>query len=81
MKKPKTLTDKQIVLLAAPDAHADYYELLRGQGRPCWFIREGMQGVIRSTICASPRAAWKDAANRLRAALVASSKRRARRAA
>jgi hypothetical protein len=63
------VTNKQTVLLADSTARADYYELLRGQGKPCWFIRSGMQGSIRSDICASPREAWKDSAERLRAAL------------
>jgi hypothetical protein len=52
---------RQIVLAAEPDAMLDYYELLRGQGEPCWFIRRGIQGEPISQICASPRAAWKSA--------------------
>jgi len=63
------LTNKQTVLLADHTARADYYELLRGQGEPCWFIRSGMQGPIRSAICATPRKAWEDSAARLRTAL------------
>lgn len=52
---------RQIVLAAEPDAQLDYYELLRGQGKPCWFIRRGIQGEPLSAICASPQAAWKSA--------------------
>jgi hypothetical protein len=58
------LTSKQIVKCADPTARVDFYESLRGSDRPCWFIRSGFQGPIRSEICASPRAAWRDAAGR-----------------
>jgi hypothetical protein len=58
------LTPKQIILTADPKARLDFYELLRGEGKPCWFIRSDWQGAQRSKICASPRAAWRDAADR-----------------
>jgi hypothetical protein len=61
------MTNKQTVIHAEPKAILDYYELLRGQGKPCWFIRCGPQGRLLSAICASPKAAWKDAADALRA--------------
>jgi hypothetical protein len=56
-----SLTPKQHVLIADPDAHLDYYEVLRGAGKPCWFIRRGLQGNPYTLICGSPRAAWKAA--------------------
>jgi hypothetical protein len=52
---------REIVLAAEPEAQLDYYEFLRGQGEPCWFIRIGIQGKPISDICASPAAAWKSA--------------------
>ena len=58
-------TPKQSVLAADPDATLDFYELLRGMGKPCRFIRRGLQGAAYSGICASPRAAWKSAHNGL----------------
>jgi len=60
------MTNKQVILLADPTAICDYYELLRGLGKPCWFIRSGPSGPVLSAICSSPRAAWKDAADRFR---------------
>lgn len=41
----------------------DYYEVMRRMGKPCWFIRCGIQGRPLSGICASPKAAWKDSAD------------------
>jgi hypothetical protein len=67
------VTNKEAVLVADPTCIVDYYELLRAKDEPCWFIRSGLQGPIRSAICPSPRAAWADAANRLRASLKAAS--------
>jgi hypothetical protein len=60
-----TLTPKEHVLIAEPTARCDFYELLRGSKKPCWFIRRGMQGSPLTEICASPRAAWKSAYDRL----------------
>lgn len=54
----KHLTAKQHVLLADPEARLDFYESLRGSGRPCWFIRHGFQGLPYTDLCATPRAAW-----------------------
>jgi hypothetical protein len=54
-------TPKQLVLLFAPKATLDYYEVLRGARKPCWFIREGLQGVPMSPICKSPQHAWRAA--------------------
>lgn len=55
------LTPKQFVLFAELACTLDYYECLRRAGRPCWFIRHGLQGGAYTEICASPRAAWKAA--------------------
>jgi hypothetical protein len=60
------MTNKQIIKTADPSARLDYYEFKRGLGQPCWFIRSGFQGPARSAICASPKLAWKDAADRFR---------------
>lgn len=60
------MTNKEMILTADPTAICDYYELLRGAGKPCWYIRSGLCGPIRSAICASPRAAWKESADRFR---------------
>ena len=60
------LTPRQHVLLADPDARLDYYESLRGSGKPCWFIRHGFQGLPYTEICDSPRKAWREAHERLR---------------
>jgi hypothetical protein len=60
MAKSK-LTPKQRMLIADSLLMLDYYELLRSAGKPCWFIRRGMQGPAYSPICASPRAAWQAA--------------------
>jgi hypothetical protein len=62
-KRRKPVTPKQIVKSAEPKAMLDYYELLRGADKPCWFIRKGIQGHALSDICASPKAAWKNAAD------------------
>ncbi|WP_148214981.1 MULTISPECIES: hypothetical protein [Acidobacterium] len=61
------LTPKLQVKAAEPRARLDYYEYLRKSGKPCWFIREGFQGPALSDICASPKSAWRDAAERLKA--------------
>jgi hypothetical protein len=63
------LTPKQRVLIADPLMMLDYYEALRCAGKPCWFIRKGIQGPAYSGICTSPRAAWKDAYDSLLAAI------------
>src|ERR1700738_3592289 len=63
------MTNKQQVLSAEPKATLDFYELLRKQGRPCWFIRHGLQSNAYTFICKSPRAAWKAAADSLRESL------------
>jgi hypothetical protein len=57
------VTNKEMILTAEPKATLDYYESLRGAGKPCWFIRVGFQGRPLSGICASPKAAWKDSAD------------------
>jgi hypothetical protein len=62
-------TPKQHVRLADPQAMLDFYELLRGANKPCWFIRHGLQGDAYTPICASPRAAWKSAYDSLLASL------------
>jgi hypothetical protein len=56
-------TPKQSLLANVPNARLDYYELLRGERKPCWFIREGQQGIKLSPICATPREAWAAAAS------------------
>lgn len=63
------LTPKQLVLSADPNAHLDYYESLRGAGRPCWFIRRGLQGSPYTEICGSPKAAWNSAWGHFREAI------------
>jgi hypothetical protein len=60
------MTNKEMILTAEPKAMLDFYELKRGMGKPCWFIRCGFQGRPLSGICASPRAAWKDSADSFR---------------
>jgi hypothetical protein len=61
------LTAKQTILTADPSAKLDFYELLRAQKKPCWFIRRGvpgsgvLPGQILSDISSSPKAAWKNA--------------------
>jgi hypothetical protein len=55
------MTPKQTIKIVDPKATLDYYELLRGQGLPCWFIRHGLQGPHLSFVASSPRAAWKNA--------------------
>jgi hypothetical protein len=61
------MTNKQLINFCAPKARLDYYESLRRAGKPCWFIRDGLQGKPYTDICASPRDAWKAAADSLRA--------------
>lgn len=56
---------KLMVRRMSPGAILDYYELLKGQGAPCWYIRTGPQGHAISAVCPTPRAAWEDAANTL----------------
>jgi hypothetical protein len=63
------LTPKQHVRFAEPKTTLDYYESLRRAGKPCWFIRHGLQGEAYTPICASPRAAWKSAYDGLLASL------------
>jgi hypothetical protein len=63
------MTNKQTVLAAEPKAVLDYYESLRRAGKPCWFIRLGLQGRPLSGICASPKSAWKNSADSLRTSL------------
>ncbi len=72
------MTNKELVLAHARYARLDYYESLRNSGRPCWFIRDGMQGGAYSDIHRSAKAAWKDAANSLRAYLARKAKAAAR---
>jgi hypothetical protein len=67
--KQKTRTPKQTVLMAEPRARCDFYESLRGAGKPCWFIRIGYQGRALSDISASPRAAWRNSAELFLASL------------
>jgi hypothetical protein len=55
------MTPRETILAVIPDAQLDCYECLRGWGKPCWFIRHGLQGEALSGICASPKAAWKNA--------------------
>jgi hypothetical protein len=59
------LSPKRLVTAVDPTAMLDYYESLRGAGRPCWFIRSGIQGPKRTSICATPRAAWREAGKRM----------------
>jgi hypothetical protein len=60
------MTNKETVQATVPLAVVDYYESLRGAGQPCWFIRESFpSGNPISEICASPKAAWKDAAQKI----------------
>ena len=63
------LTNKQLVKHHEPKATLDYYESLRNSGKPCWFIRDGLQGAAYTGICKSPKVAWKEAADGLRLAL------------
>jgi hypothetical protein len=71
MTKKVKYTNKEHVLMADPTCLVDYYETLRGVGKPCYYVRSGLQGPPRSSICASPRAAWADAAKRLFASIKA----------
>jgi hypothetical protein len=61
------MTNKQTIKCADPKAILDYYESLRASGKPCWFIRCGLQGPPISAICATPKLAWKDSADSFRA--------------
>jgi hypothetical protein len=54
------------VLRAFPTAVSDFYEHLKGQGLPCWFIKHA--GGVLSPICISPQSAWKKAYEELAAA-------------
>jgi len=54
------MTPKQMVLIAEPEARADYSESKMGAGEPCWFIRRGYSGPwLMTGFASSPRAAWK----------------------
>ena len=56
------MTPKQIVQKEVPAARLDFSELLRGEKKPCWFIREGWQGrYLHSGLFSTPRGAWKAA--------------------
>jgi hypothetical protein len=68
---------KKLVLLGLPGAKLDYYESLRGSGRPCWFVREGLQGEAYTPICGTPRAAWKAAFAYIRECMLAGSRKAA----
>jgi hypothetical protein len=59
------MTPKQQVKQKQPGAILDFYELLRQQGKPCWFIRYSQCGYQLSAICPTPRAAWQDALSRI----------------
>jgi hypothetical protein len=63
------VTNKQTIKTVEPTARVDFYETLRGNGKPCWFVRVGYQGPALSDICASPKLAWKNAADSFRASL------------
>ena len=69
LRQPTPITAKMHVVMAEPTARLDFYECLRGAGKPCWFIRVGQQGAALSDICGSPRGAWKNAYNSLMASL------------
>lgn len=77
----KSPTPKQMVMLAEPNARCDFYELLRGAGKPCWFIRVGWQGIPISGISTTPRQAWKSAYKSLLASFERAAKRQHRRSA
>jgi hypothetical protein len=64
------MTPKQTVKAIEPTARIDYYESLMAVGRPCYFIRVGQQGKKLSAICATPREAWRDAADSFAARVV-----------
>jgi hypothetical protein len=54
-------TAKARVIAHFPEAQLDFYEHLRGQRKPCWFIRTGIQCPAISGINVTPRQAWADA--------------------
>jgi hypothetical protein len=63
----QAMSNKEMILAAEPKAILDHYESLRGTGKPCWYIRVGLQGEHLSDICATPREAWQNAADHFRA--------------
>lgn len=72
VNKAGGLTPKQCVLLADRSARLDYSELLRKNGKPCWFIRSGMQGpFLHEGLFSTPRAAWAAAYAEFRAQMQA----------
>lgn len=64
------MTPRQAVRMAEPKAMVDYYETLKSAGKPCYFVRANIQGPALSDICASPRAAWKNAFDGLTASFL-----------
>lgn len=55
------MTNKQFIRFLEPKARLDYYESLRNEDKPCWFIRLGWQGKPLSAISATPKEAWLNA--------------------
>jgi hypothetical protein len=79
---PRTrFTPKQNVRLLVPRATLDYVEYFRNHApeKPCWFIREGLQGAyLHKGLHVTPRAAWKAASEQLTTLFIAHNRKQRR---